>query len=91
MLLSPKLVTLQLHAKAFRRMENLKFLMVNNVCIGRRLKYLPNGIRLLDWPNYPFSFPTNFCPEKLVYLNLQGSNVQMEKLFKQVWLLLLFF
>ena len=77
------------HLKPYFPIETWGKLVVNNACIGRRLKYLPNRIRLLDWPNYPFSFPSNFCPQELVYLNIQGSNIQMEKLFKQVWLLLL--
>ena len=34
MLHSPHLVKVQLHTEAFRRMENLKFLFVENVHIG---------------------------------------------------------
>jgi hypothetical protein len=33
--------------------------------------FLPNELRLLDWPEYSGEFlPTNFCGEKLVELNM---------------------
>ena len=84
MLYSPKPVTVQLHNKAFQRMENLKFLMVYNVNICEPLKYLPNGLRFLHWGNYPFPLPSKYCPQKLVALEMPGSQIRLEKLFKQV-------
>ncbi|XP_050239936.1 probable WRKY transcription factor 19 isoform X2 [Quercus robur] len=76
-------VQLQLHPQAFRRMENIKFLIFKNVYVGNRLEYLPNGIRFLDWPFYSFSLPSNFCPRQLVCLNMPHSYNNMEQLFKQ--------
>ena len=77
--------TVQLHAKAFKKMENLEFLMVKNVCISEEVKYLPNGLKLLEWDQYPFSLPSNYCPQKLVVLDMQRSSCnRLEKLFKQV-------
>ena len=55
MLHLPDPITLQLHAKAFRKMKNLKFLMVHNVHICGELEYLPNGLTLVQWPESPFS------------------------------------
>jgi len=70
-------------------MENLKFLMVSNVLIFKELKYLPNGLKLLEWDQYHFSLPSNFCPQELVVLKMPHSCIRLEKLFKQVWVLVL--
>ena len=88
MLSSPKLITLHLNAKAFERMENLKFLIVHNVRICEDLKYLPNGLRLLDWPDYSFSLPSTFCPQQLFKLNMPRSCIRLENLFNKVRLLI---
>ena len=84
MLHLPNPITVQLHTKAFKKMENLKFLMVSNVLISKEIKYLPNGLKLLEWDQYPFSLPSNFCPQELVVLNMPHSYIRLEKLFKQV-------
>ncbi len=82
---SPQLVNVQLHPKAFKRMENLKLLMVHNIQIdGEPLKYLSNGLRILEWPDYPFPFPSKYCPQQLVILKMPNSRIRLEKLSKQV-------
>ena len=81
---SPDPITVQLHAKAFKMMENLKFLMVRNVLISKKLKYLPNGLKLLEWDEYHFSLPSNYCPQQLVELGMRRSCIRLENLFKQV-------
>ena len=85
MLCFHKPITVTVAPKAFKRMRNLKFLIVHNVHICEELKYLPNGLRLLQLPNYPFPLPSNFCPQKLVTLKMPHSRIRLEKLFKQVW------
>ena len=84
MLNPPKPITLELHAQAFRRMKNIKFLIVNNVHIDGCLEYLPNSIVLLDLPNSSFSLPSNVCLQQLVYFNMLYSNIRIHKLFMQV-------
>ena len=84
MLHSPNPITIQLHAEAFERMDNLKFLVVHNVQVSKELKYLPNGLRLFEWPEYHFSFPTKYSPEQLVALEISHSSFKLEKLFKLV-------
>ncbi|XP_030938858.1 disease resistance protein RPP2A-like [Quercus lobata] len=79
----PNPITVQLHAKAFRKMKNLKFLIVRNVLISEELKYLPNGLKLLEWHQYPFSLPSNYCLQQLVVLEMPRSCIRLEKLFKQ--------
>ncbi|KAL4613855.1 hypothetical protein ACB092_07G011600 [Castanea dentata] len=83
MLCFHKPITVTLAPKAFKRMRNLKFLIVDNVHICEELKYLPNGLRFLQLPNYPFPLPSNFCPQKLVTLEMPHSRIRLEKLFKQ--------
>nr|XP_023877806.1 disease resistance protein RPS6-like [Quercus suber] len=83
MLYSPKPVTVRLHNKAFQRIENLKFLIIYNINICEALKYLTNGLRFLQWGNYPFPLPSKYCPQKLVALEMQSSHIKLEKLFKQ--------
>ena len=85
MLCSHKPTTVTLATNALKEMRNLKFLIVDNVHIRKELKYLPNGLRLLQLPNYPFPLPSNFCPQKLVALKMPCSCIRLEKFFTQVW------
>ena len=84
MLHSPQPVTVQLHPKAFKRMENLKLLMVHNIHIHEPLKYLLNGLRILKWPEYSFPLPSNDCPQQLVIMEMPNSRIRLEKQLKQV-------
>ncbi|KAF3946468.1 hypothetical protein CMV_027269 [Castanea mollissima] len=84
MLHSPTPVQVQLHPEAFKMMENLIFLMVYNVEISEELTYFPSGLRLLEWPNYPFDFPSNFGPQQLVDLKMPKSCITLEMMSKQL-------
>ncbi|KAL4637120.1 hypothetical protein ACB092_03G057800 [Castanea dentata] len=78
MLRSPesKSTMVQLEAQIFHKMKNLRFLIIHNVHIHGGLKYLPNGLRLLDWDAYPFSsLPSSFCPKKLVVLRMPRNRI----------------
>ncbi|XP_075637609.1 disease resistance protein Roq1-like [Castanea sativa] len=78
-----KPTNVQLKAQVFRKMKNLRFLVIHNVHCHGRLKYLPNGLKLLDWKDYPFSsWPSNFCPNNLVVINM--SRNRLEKPTKQI-------
>ena len=81
---SPEPRNVKLQANAFKNMRNLKFLFIKNVRISKGLKYLPNELRLLQWPEYDFPLPSKFCPQNLVVLNMPNSGIRLEKLFKQV-------
>ncbi|XP_050290996.1 disease resistance protein RPV1-like isoform X4 [Quercus robur] len=77
-------IELQLNAQIFRKMKNLRLLTIHNVRCQGHLEYLPNGLNLLDWPEYPFPLlPSHFSPKNLVVLNMAGN--QLEKTFKQVF------
>ncbi|PON53616.1 NB-ARC domain containing protein, partial [Trema orientale] len=52
----PEPDTVPLDPNAFRKMQNLRLLIVRNANIsGSHLDFLSNELRLLDWPGYPFS------------------------------------
>ena len=74
---------MKLEPKCLEKMKNLMFLIVNNVDICRGLEYLPNELRIIDWPGFPLSsLPSNFDPQKLIALNMPESQVALDKLFK---------
>ncbi|KAK4598519.1 hypothetical protein RGQ29_015825 [Quercus rubra] len=83
MLHSPQPVEVQLHTEAFKRMENLKFLIVENVHICKPLKFLPNNLILLKWPDYPFHWPSEYFPEQLVAIEMPRNCIRLPKLINQ--------
>ncbi|KAL4639464.1 hypothetical protein ACB092_03G220500 [Castanea dentata] len=83
MLHSPQLVKVQLHRKAFKKMENLKFLIVENVRICAPLEFLPHSLIFLKWPNYPFHWPSEYFPEQLVTIEMPNSCIRLPKLISQ--------
>ena len=83
MICAPESSKIQLESKCLEKMENLKFLMASNVDTCGDLKYLPNKLRVLDWPGFPSSsLPSNFCPPKLVVLNMPKSQLILPKLLE---------
>ena len=76
MLYPLKPVTLKLHAQAFKKMQTIKFLIVKNAHIHGCLEYLLNSI-VLDWANCSASFPSDFCPQELVCLNMPHCNIRI--------------
>ena len=83
MICTPEGAKLQLEAKSLEKMKKLKFLIVANVDICGEIEYLPNELRLLDWPEFPSSsLPSNFCPQKLIALNMPQSKVILDKLLE---------
>ena len=81
----PKPRKVSIKASAFKKMENLKVLIVRNVQNSKRLKYLSNELRWFEWSGYNFSLPSKFCPQKLVRLEVSNGCIRLAKLFKQVW------
>jgi hypothetical protein len=79
-----------LSSEVFKNMEILRVLIVKfNACIFRGPTFLPDELRVLDWPNCPLeSFPSNFSGKKLVILRIPGS---LLKGLKRVEVRLLFF
>ncbi|KAL6198428.1 hypothetical protein ACLB2K_028217 [Fragaria x ananassa] len=67
---------IRLSPKCFKKMENLKiFINVNGRFIGN-VKYYPDRLRLLYWPECPLEyFPSDFDMKKMVQLNMHGSRI----------------
>ena len=64
------------------KMKSLKYLTIRNV-ICEDLKSLPNGLRLLDWNEFPLSsLPSTFEPTKLIALNMQESHIELDEHFE---------
>lgn len=60
----------------FKKMPNLKFLIIKNVIIGD-FKYLPNDLRVLDWFGCRLeALPSSFQPDKLVELIMPHSHIK---------------
>ncbi|XP_048439072.1 TMV resistance protein N isoform X3 [Pyrus x bretschneideri] len=62
------------NARSFLMMNKLRYLKLNNVVLSNGLDYLPNSLRILEWPEFPLkSLPSSFSPEDLLELNLHHS------------------
>uniref|UniRef100_A0A2N9H5H0 TIR domain-containing protein n=1 Tax=Fagus sylvatica TaxID=28930 RepID=A0A2N9H5H0_FAGSY len=67
--------------EAFSKMANLKLLIIYGVHLLHGPKHLPNGLRFLDWSEYPLkSLPLSFQPDELVELHMWHSKI--ERLWK---------
>ncbi|BBN68800.1 Putative disease resistance TIR-NBS-LRR class protein [Prunus dulcis] len=63
--------------KNLSKMKNLKILINHNVCLSGDANSIPNNLRVLDWPGFPFQFfPPNFRPNGLVVLSLPDSRIK---------------
>ncbi|XP_050254075.1 disease resistance protein RUN1-like isoform X5 [Quercus robur] len=77
-----------LHAEAFSKMKNLRFLKIGNekfpqdfingtMQLPKSLNYLSDKLRIMEWHGYPFkSMPTSFEPNKLVELRMHCSCIK---------------
>ncbi|KAF7813414.1 TMV resistance protein N-like isoform X1 [Senna tora] len=64
----------QWNEKAFKKMKNLKVLIIKDVSFSSGVQYLPNSLRVLEWVGYPSPcLPANFRPKKLSVLKLKKS------------------
>ncbi|KAK9933095.1 hypothetical protein M0R45_020304 [Rubus argutus] len=65
-----------LSGTTFSEMRNLRLFIHRSGCFSGVLNYLPNNLRVVDWPNFPFqSLPSNFNPKKLALLHMPGSYI----------------
>ncbi|KAI9086122.1 hypothetical protein K1719_031843 [Acacia pycnantha] len=70
--------------KAFKKMNNLRILIVRKAQFSTGPKYLPNNLRWLEWQGYPSTqLPPNFSPNKLVVFKLWYSPFRLEEPFKR--------
>ncbi|XP_059455222.1 disease resistance protein Roq1-like [Corylus avellana] len=73
-----------LSSKAFEKMRSLRLLMVTpNARFSTGLNFLPNTLRVLDWPNCPLeSLPSNFRGMNLNVLRMPRSPLKELKEIK---------
>ncbi|XP_024196893.1 disease resistance protein RPV1 isoform X2 [Rosa chinensis] len=61
---------------AFGAMVNLRLLQMNNVNLEGNSKFLPAGVKWLQWKGCPLrSLPSDFLPPQLAVLDLSDSNI----------------
>jgi len=62
----------------FKKMENLKTLIIKNGLFSKGPKHLPNSLRVLEWPRYPSQhIPSDFRPRKLSICRLPESDLKI--------------
>ncbi|KAL3360045.1 hypothetical protein AABB24_016513, partial [Solanum stoloniferum] len=67
----------KLSTEAFRKMINLRVLKIDDLHISGDFELLSKELRWLSWKGCPLKcIPSNFPSEKLVFLNMKGSNIQ---------------
>ncbi|KAH0641303.1 hypothetical protein KY285_037889 [Solanum tuberosum] len=67
----------KLSTKAFQKMINLRVLKIDDLHISGDFEPLSKELRWLSWKGCPLKcIPLNFPAEKLVVLNMEGSDVQ---------------
>ncbi|KAL2335507.1 hypothetical protein Fmac_016720 [Flemingia macrophylla] len=66
--------TVEWNRKAFKKMRNLRTLIIKNGYFSKGPKYLPNSLRVLEWWRYPsHDLPSDFHSKKLVICKLPHS------------------
>ncbi|XP_031122392.1 TMV resistance protein N-like [Ipomoea triloba] len=74
---SNMLKNVPLNTQIFKKMVKLRILILNGTCLSGSFKYLSNELRLLRLHNCHLScIPSNFRCEKLVELDMEGSNIK---------------
>ncbi|XP_054814409.1 TMV resistance protein N-like isoform X1 [Prosopis cineraria] len=69
---------------AFKKMSNLKMLIIRNAQFSTAPKYLPSSLRVLEWKGYPYSsLPCDFNPKQLVILRVPESRLTLNTPLKK--------
>ena len=67
-------VKVEWDGRAFKKMINLKTLIIRNGHFSEGAKHLPNSLRVLEWWRYPSQcLPSNFQPKKLSIFKLPNN------------------
>ena len=71
---------LNFKTETFKRMQRLRLLQLDHAELTGDYEYLPKELRWLHWHGFPLKFiPNNFCPRKIVAIDLRYSNL------REVW------
>ncbi|KAK7291261.1 hypothetical protein RIF29_06256 [Crotalaria pallida] len=75
----------QLSGETFKKMKNLRILIIGDAIFSTQPQHLPNSLRVLDWSYYPSpSLPSTFNPKKLMTLKLAKSCFQFFQPLKRL-------
>ncbi|KAK7364508.1 hypothetical protein VNO80_13225 [Phaseolus coccineus] len=73
-------IQVQWNGKAFKEMENLRILIIEDSIFPTGPEHLPNSLRVLHWSCYPSpSLPSDFNPKRLEILLMPESCLQIFK------------
>ena len=79
-------VKVEWDGKAFKKMKNLKTLIIRNGCFSKGPQYFPDSLRVLEWWRYPSRcLLSNFYPKKLSIFKLHSScsmSLELARLLK---------
>lgn len=63
--------------QAFRKMKNLRLLIVQNARFSTKIEYLPDSLKWIKWHGFRQpTFPSFFTMKNLVGLDLQHSFIK---------------
>ncbi|XP_008455151.1 disease resistance protein RUN1-like isoform X1 [Cucumis melo] len=73
----PNPTKLNVDPQAFRSMKNLRLLIIRNAQFCRKIKYLPNSLKWIEWRGFAHrSLPSCFITKNLVGLDLRHSSIK---------------
>ncbi|KAA0047972.1 TMV resistance protein N-like [Cucumis melo var. makuwa] len=73
----PNPTKLDVDLQAFRKMKNLRLLIVQNARFCTKIEYLPDSLKWIKWHGFPQStLPSCFITKNLVGLDLQHSFIK---------------
>ncbi|KAK4259605.1 hypothetical protein QN277_005919 [Acacia crassicarpa] len=80
----PEEVEVEWSGLSFKKMTNLRFLIIRKAQFLTGPKYLPNSLRWLEWEGYPSTnLPPKFSANKLVFFKLCFSPFKLEEPLKR--------
>lgn len=64
--------------EAFKKMENLRTLIIRNCKFSQAPQYLPESLRVLEWQRYPLNeFPSDFNPNQLLICKVSFTSLEL--------------
>ncbi|KAA0063694.1 TMV resistance protein N-like [Cucumis melo var. makuwa] len=75
----PKPTELDIDSRTFEKVRNLVVLDIRNATSSKStdLQYLPNSLRWIKWPHFPFSsLPSTYTMDNLIQLKLPHSSIK---------------
>ncbi|KAL0552565.1 hypothetical protein IC582_011682 [Cucumis melo] len=75
----PRPTQLDIDSRAFEKVRNLVVLEVGNATSSKStdLQYLPNSLRWINWPHFPFSsLPSTYTMDNLIQLKLPYNSIK---------------